>query len=271
MLAVHGSCRCLLLTLLLAAVLPAHAEVVVDGRFDESEWSGAIRCDDWRRTLPLLRDDPRYGNDVRVLSTERGLAAAFTIEQPPQERRMKPRTPRDAEAFTGDAVSLIVDFDAAAQVGYEFAVALGGGVRDGLVTNQNKFDRDWDGTWEHAVRETDGKWFVELLVPWSSISMHKSPAATRTIGIYASRFLYERGERYACPGISNESAAFLSDFRRVAISQYEVEQSFDFVPYATVRSDMVHDDTQFKAGADITWKIAPNLSLAATLNPDFGQ
>jgi hypothetical protein len=257
--------------LLLAAAGPARAEIVVDGRIDEPEWANAIRCDDWRRTLPLLRDDPRYGSDARILSTERGLAAAFIIDQPPQERRMKPRTPRDAESFTGDTVSLIVDFDATAQVGYEFAVGLGGGIRDGLVTNQNKFDRDWDATWEHAVRETDEQWFVELLVPWSSISMRKSAVDTRTVGIYASRYLFERGERYACPGISSESEVFLSDFRRVSISQYDAVQSFDFVPYATVRSDLVNDDAQVKAGADISWKVSPSLWLAATLNPDFGQ
>ena len=259
------------LLLLLAAVVPARGAIVVDGNIDEPEWANAIRCDDWRRTLPLLRDDPRYGNEVRILSTERGLAAAFIIDQPPQERRMKPRTPRDATAFTGDSVALIVDFDATAQVGYEFAVALGGGVRDGLVTNQNKFDRDWDATWEHAVRESDEQWFVELLVPWSSISMRSSAADTHTIGVYAARYLFERGERYACPGISNESEVFLSDFRRVSISQYDAAQTFDFVPYATARTDMVNDHTQFKAGADINWKISPGLSLAATLNPDFGQ
>ena len=32
-----------------------------------------------------------------------------------------------------------------------------------------------------------------------------------------------------------------------------------------------NDSTQFKAGADITWKVSPNLWLGATLNPDFGQ
>jgi hypothetical protein len=259
------------LTLLLAAAVPARGEIVVDGRIDEPEWSSATRCADWRRTLPFLRDEPRYGNDVRILSTQRGLAAAFVIDQPPQERRMKPRTPRDAQSFTGDSVSLVVDFDATGQVGHEFAVALGGGIRDGLVTNQNKFDRDWDTGWEHAVRETGDQWFVEILVPWSAISMRKSDVDTRTIGIYASRYLFERGERYACPGISNESAVFLSDFRRMSVSQYDAAQSFDFVPYATVRSDLLNDDTQLKAGADISWKISPSLSLAATLNPDFGQ
>jgi hypothetical protein len=272
MLPLHGGWNFLRgVSLLCCAALPAHAEIVVDGRIDESEWENAIRCEDWRRTVPFARDEPRYRNDVRILSTEHGLAAAFIVDQPPQERRIKPRTPRDAEAFVGDTVGLVVDFDANAQIGYEFAVALGGGVRDGLVTNQNKFDRDWDGTWQHAVRESADQWFVEILVPWSSISMRQSGADTRTIGVYASRYLFERGERYACPGISSDSEVFLSDFRRFTVSQYESAATFDFVPYATARSDLVNDQTQFKAGADITWKPSQNLRLAATINPDFGQ
>jgi hypothetical protein len=273
MLPVHGGWNFLrgVTLLCFAAAVPAHAEIVVDGRIDESEWQSAIRCEGWRRTVPFARDEPRYRNEVRILSTEHGLAAAFILDQPPQERRIKPRTPRDAEAFIGDTVGLVVDFDANAQIGYEFAVALGGGVRDGLVTNQNKFDRDWDGTWQHAVRESEDQWFVEMLVPWSSVSMRESGADTRTIGVYASRFLFERGERYACPGISSDSEVFLSDFRRFTISQYESAATFDFVPYATARTDLVNDDTQFKAGADITWKPSQNLRLAATINPDFGQ
>src|SRR5688500_454012 len=89
------------IVLTLAAV-PARAQIVVDGVVDEAEWESAIRCEDWRRTLPFTRDEPRYPNDVRILSTELGLAAAFIIDQPAAERRMKPRTPRDAESFTGD-------------------------------------------------------------------------------------------------------------------------------------------------------------------------
>jgi hypothetical protein len=253
------------------AAAPARAQIVVDGVVDEAEWESAIRCEDWRRTLPFARDEPRYRNDVRLLSTELGLAAAFIIDQPAAERRMKPRTPRDAESFTGDTVALVIDFDANGQVGYEFAVGLGGGVRDGLVTNQNKFDRDWDASWQHAVRESDQQWFVEILVPWSSISMRESRDDTRTIGVYATRYLFDRGERYACPGITSDSEVFLSDFRRLQISQHDSAASFDFVPYATVRSDFIEDDTQFKAGADLTWKVSPNLWLGATLNPDFGQ
>ncbi|HEX2492682.1 MAG TPA: hypothetical protein VHK24_02830, partial [Steroidobacter sp.] len=97
---------CALLVLCTAVLATAHAEIMIDGRADEPEWDQAQRCPAWKRTAPFGRDEPRYGNDVAFLSTEQGLAAIIAIEQPPAERRIKPRTPRDAEAFTGDSVSL---------------------------------------------------------------------------------------------------------------------------------------------------------------------
>ncbi len=142
-------------------------DIAVDGHIAEPEWQQAVQCAAWQRTEPFARDEPRFDNEVRIVATPQGLAAAFTIEQPETERRIKPRTPRDSEQRAGESVSLMIDFDATGQVGYEFSVGLGGGVRDGLITNQNVFDRDWDGAWQHAVRETPEHWFVELLIPWA--------------------------------------------------------------------------------------------------------
>jgi hypothetical protein len=256
---------------LLACARLTCADIVVDGVINEAEWDQATNCNDWQRTLPFALDAARYRNQLKLLATDQGLAAAFIIDQPTKEERMRPRTPRDAEAFTGDSVALIVDFDATAQVGYEFAVALGGGVRDGLVTNQNKFARDWDGTWQHAVRETEDQWIVEILIPWSTISMRPSAEPRRTIAVYASRYLFSRGERYSCPGISSDSNVFLSDFRRVEVAGHATVASLDFTPYGSALLDQLNDDTKFKAGADLVWKPSPNTWLAATLNPDFGQ
>ncbi len=249
----------------------AHGELRVDGRFDEAEWQQAVHCSQWQRTEPFALDEPRFGNDVQIVATSQGLAAGFTIDQPAGERRDKPRTPRDSENLIGDSVGLFVDFDATGQVGYEFSVGLGGGVRDGLVTNQNQFDRDWDGAWQYAVRETDERWFVELLIPWGTVNMHQSDGRSRALGIYATRFLFGRNERFACPGISQHSPAFLADFQRISVTSHTAPATVDFVPYATAVRDNITGDLDVSAGADVSWKPSPNVWLTATLNPDFGQ
>ena len=268
LIAASGLASCLTGCPMIAA---ARADIILDGRIDEAEWQQSVQCPHWLRTQPFALDEPRYGNEVRIVGTPQGLAAAFIIDQPAAEKRIKPRTPRDSETLVGDSVSLMIDFDATAQVGYEFSVGLGGGVRDGLITNQNQFDRDWDGIWQHVVRETSDQWFMELLIPWATVNMRQSNAEQRTIGVYATRYLYDRNERFACPGIDAEAAAFLADFRRIEISEYRAEASFELVPYATAILDQITDDTQFKGGADLLWKASPGAWLAATLNPDFGQ
>lgn len=248
----------------------ARAEMAVDGRLDEPEWQGALACTDWVRTQPFALDAPRNRSEARMVSTPEGLAVAFVLEQPGGEPRTKPRTPRDAADFHGDSISFMVDFDADGRVGFEFSVALGEGIRDGLITNQNERSTDWDGVWQHAVRETDNEWYVELLIPWSTASMRDGNTEQRTIAAFFERTLYGRNERYACPGASIERPVFLSDFRHYTIEQHRAKQ-LDIVPYATWVSDQLNDSSRFKVGADLFWKPSGDFQLVAAVNPDFGQ
>ena len=76
MLPVHGGWSFLRgVSLLCFAALPAHAAIVVDGRIDESDWENALRCDNWRRTVPFARDEPMTGFEVSVTSDFRIIEA----------------------------------------------------------------------------------------------------------------------------------------------------------------------------------------------------
>jgi hypothetical protein len=110
-----------------------------------------------------------------------------------------------------------------------------------------------------------------MLIPWSSVQVRKGEAKTRTIGVYFNRQLYDRAERFACPGISYDSAGFLSDFQPIEIENYSGEREFNVAPYATMLSDNVGDDTRWKTGGEIFWRPMPQLHAALTINPDFGQ
>ena len=190
----------------LRAARPVRSELRRCARRDRRGWTARRSGLDGCVALPTGAAQRRSRATSLVIETKyrcsrprQVLAAAFVIEQPPAERRIKPRTPR-RRATTGDSVSLMIDFDATGRVGYEFSIGLGGGVRDGLITNQDQFDRDWDGEWRHAVSESEEQWTVELFIPWSTISMRGSPGgATRTIGVYASRYLHERDEPTPAP------------------------------------------------------------------------
>jgi hypothetical protein len=259
-----------LVATLSAQAVGAH-EISLDGKLDESVWSTAFVCSHWQRVEPFARDTPRFRNEARVLATPQGLAVGFVLEHPPSERRVKPQMPRDAEVFYGESVSFMVDPDLSGQVGYEFSVALGGGIRDGIITNQKVFDRDWDGRWSRAVHEDETQWSVELLIPWSTIRLRREESDKRSIGVFFNRQLFDRAERFACPGISDKSAVFLSDFQPIEIDSFNNELGLSFAPYATMLTDNVRDHTRWKGGGEIFWRPIPQLQTALTINPDFGQ
>ena len=264
-----SSALILLYTLVLAE--PVSARITVDGLLDETEWQTAQHCAGWQQTEPFVRGTPRYRNDAMFVATPEGLAVALVFEQPPAERRTRVRTPHDAPTLDGDATQVIVDFDATGQVGYEFSLGLGGGIRDGLVTNQTHFDRDWDGEWWHAIRETTDQWTAELLIPWTSVAMKNSASEKRDLAVYVSRYLSARDESYACPGIPMDAPVFLNAFERIQVDQHRGDGTLDIVPYASALSDFVNDSSSFRGGLDVNWKPSSNFGLTATLNPDFGQ
>ena len=249
----------------------AHAAALtIDGRPDEPQWADARVYRDFVVTQPYTLGAPQLPTEARVLATPEGLAVAFICTHPPDVPRTRTILARDADRLDSDAVLLMVDFEGSGNVGYEFAVALSGTYRDATITNETQFNNDWDGLWERAVHEEEGRWSVEILLPWSIATMRKAQGPTRTIGIYLSRYLYVTAERSAIPATHFERERFVSEFARLEVPRYD-QSVFDVWPYATALSDLVNDDSEFKAGLDVFWKPSGSFMLAATLNPDFGQ
>ncbi len=260
----------LVVSLPLAAAAPAAAALLIDGRLDEPQWSDARVVRDFVVTAPYTLGKPRLATEARILATEQGLAVALICEHPPGEARTRTLKPRDADGFDADSVLLMVDFEGQGKVGYEFAVSITNSYRDATITNENEFNSDWDGLWQHAVREEEERWTVEYLLPWSIATMRDGDGPTRQIGVFFSRYHYARGERAAWPGVHYERERFLSQFERIEVPRYRQSQ-LDVMPYATALADLVDDRSDWNGGLDLFWRPNGSLLLAATLNPDFGQ
>jgi hypothetical protein len=253
-------------------VLPAvnvQAAIRVDGRLDEPEWSAARRFDHFFVTEPLTRSPPRYPTVVQLLPTPEGIVVGFLCTHPPETRRLREITPRDAN-IPGDRVNIYIDFDADAKVAYNMTVGLNGAQQDGTLTNEVVFSADWDGDWLSEVAETDADWSVEMLIPWSIASMRGNDAPTRTVALLFDRVLGATAERSATQPITFNSSRYVSSFEHVEIAQYRAPL-FHLFPYASLLSDQLTDEMDGRFGADILWKPSGNLQLIAALNPDFGQ
>ena len=260
-------------SLLLAALLlvsnTALAELKIDGRLDDPDWAEAQVFSDFIVIEPLTFNTPRLQTKALLLSTPEGLAVVFICEQP-EETRTRTITQRDPQQFDADSVSLMIDFDGTGEIAHEFGVSITGSYRDGTITNENSFSRDWDSVWQRAVNEEPESWTVEILLPWSIVAMREGADETRQIAVFCQREVHDSGEKFAFPATSSGLTRFVSDFARIEVQRYSA-QEFNVWPYVTVLSDIVNDSITGKGGLDLFWKPSGRFQVVATFNPDFGQ
>lgn len=248
---------------------PAPDSIVVDGRLDEAAWRDAEVFDDFIVTEPFTLTAPTLPTTARLLATPDGIAVGFELGHPADVPRIVERTARDGDQ-SGDRVNVYLDFDADAQIAYNFSVAISGSISDGTFTNEVAFSDDWDGDWEHAVHAESDRWFVEILIPWTTASMRDSGEPTREVGILLDRYLATRQERSSTGPASFRQPRFVSDFPKVTIRQYQ-QGLLRLFPYVTALRDFIGAANDFKAGLDLFWKPSGDFQLAAALKPDFGQ
>ena len=259
---------CLLFLTLAAASAPALA-VEIDGHIQPAEWAGARHITDFRQTQPLNGQPGTLHTEAWVLATPEGLAVAFRCDQPPEVPRTRQRVQRDFDDQV-DRVNVMVDFNGDGRTGYDFVVSSTNGINDAVITNESRFNKDWDGSWQHAVSEDAAGWSVEILIPWYTAPMHAAKDGQRTLGIYLDRVTGSTGERDAWPVASFMRPRFLSEFERIEVPQYH-QSLFAITPYASGLYDNVRGRSHFQQGADILWKPNGQFQLTAALNPDFGQ
>ncbi|MBK6726417.1 MAG: hypothetical protein IPG63_04015 [Xanthomonadales bacterium] len=264
--------RSILIAVVLSlATTTAVAGLEIDGRGNETEWAGARRFGDFVQIQPLNGTpvSERFATEARLLALPEGIAVYLYARHPSDVPRTRTRLARDVDVPV-DRASFMVDFDGDGRSGFDFTVTLGGDVADAVISEESRFNTDWDGDWQHAVHEDEDGYGIEWLIPWAIAPMKNSGADQRRIGVFFTRVIAASGERWASPNAVWTRPRFLSDFERIEIPQYRAS-AFTFTPYLVARRDFAHADDDYKAGVDLFWKPNGDHQFAATLNPDFGQ
>ena len=139
------------------------------------------------------------------------------------------------------------------------------------ITNENQFNTDWDGIWQHAVSEDADSWSVEMLIPWYIAPMQDGTGRQA----HARHLSRSRGRRHrrthvVAGGQLRASRASCRCFARSKCREYS-QSLLAVTPYVFGVYDNVAARSDFDTGADIFWKPNGQFQLSATLNPDFGQ
>ena len=150
----------------------------------------------------------------------------------------------------------------------------------GVKGDQFNGDPSWDPVWEAATQVDAEGWTAEMRIPFSQLRF--SQDAEQTWGMQIWRYVDQLNEqdmwsfrRRNEPG----GPAFYGHLTGLAIPRQP--RQLEVMPYVVTGSrferadagDPYHDgpDARLSAGADMKYLLTTNLTLDATLNPDFGQ
>lgn len=186
---------------------------------------------------------------------------------------------RDA-FLNADIFEVIIDSYHDKRTGFSFQINPSGSVRDEVYFNDTWTDDSWDGIWEGKSRIDNQGWTAEMRIPFSQLRFSKKEEYTW--GILPTRYIQRSGEwDYFCYFPLNESGAMSRTADLTNIRNIDPPKRREFMPYiASGASNLpgLEDNPFFEGkdsnlgiGADMKFGIGANLTVDATINPDFGQ
>lgn len=186
---------------------------------------------------------------------------------------------RDAPVQS-DELFILIDAYHDRRSGFWFVLTPSGTIQDGTASNDSHFDNTWDGIWDGKTSIDSRGWTAEIRIPFSQLRFNEQDEYVW--GIQLGRMLKRRNERshftYMARGESGwvSRSAILRGIRDVTPPRRREFTPYFTTNYSTLPSEQDNPfyngrETKLNLGTDLKLGIGSNITIDATINPDFGQ
>jgi hypothetical protein len=262
-------------------VRQAPSTVRLDGRLDDAVWQTAEFRSDFRQKDPVEGGEPTVRTEVAFLYDEDALYVGARMHDPAPARLRRAVTRRDQY---GDGEHLVISLDTYRdrRTAYSFVVTAGGVRIDYYHPGDEEGYRDysWDPVWEAETSVDSSGWVAEVRIPFSQLRFTSTGA--QQWGVQLNRWIPSRTEDIYWVVVPKNETGWASRMGALTgIGGVRPSRRIELLPYvasdarfAPAQAGNPFDDGSHvggRAGADLKMGLGPNLTLDATINPDFGQ
>jgi hypothetical protein len=268
--------------------------IVIDGVLDEAVWMTAPAITDFVQTDPDEGAPVSQPTEVRFLFDDENIYVGAWLWDDGEILTRLAR--RDAGVPDADFFVVLFDSYHDHRTAYRFSTSPSGMKRDEIVTGGyggmgpggggGFGDTSWDPVWEIRTSITDEGWFVEMRIPFSQLRYR--PDEAQTWGLQVERKIRRHGEDTVWAFTPRRERGGVARFGHLAgVEGIRQGKRLELLPFVTGRAEFVdvprsggaEFDNPFRSGsdvfgnlgADLKYRISSNLTLDATVNPDFGQ
>jgi hypothetical protein len=253
--------------------------IELDGRLDDAAWQTAPTHSDFWQRAPKEGQAPTYRTEFRVVYDDHAIYVGLRAFDPDPAQIRARLHRRDLESHA-DWMGVIFDSYHDRRTGFGFAVNAAGVQRDVLLYDDSSEDSGWDAVWSSAVAIDGQGWTAELRIPLGQLRF--SGKAQQVWGVQVMRLIGRLGEQSLWSPSPTTSQGYVSNFGDLdGIVGVKPARRIELLPYVSAglghtphdAGDPFHDavDPTANLGLDARLGVGSAFTLAATVNPDFGQ
>jgi hypothetical protein len=264
------------------AVRATGEAIRLDGRLDDEIWRKAPPMTEFTQAEPTEGAPPTDPMEVRFVYDDTALWVGARMFRSQGTTIQAPMSRRDEDGQT-EYVQIELDTYLDRRTAYMFGVTASGVRLDHYHSTDNEDDSDseFDPVWEARTHVAEDGWTAELWLPFSQLRFNDQQE--RIWGVNVKRWRPDLNEEDYWVVIGRTQRGWSSRFGELrGIEGVRPTTRLEVLPYVASSSRMTgfrdpgnpFDDgvnLGGRIGGDMKVGIGPNLTLEATINPDFGQ
>jgi hypothetical protein len=252
----------------------------LDGKLDEPAWAAARPITNFTQFDPDEGKPASQRTEVRFLYDDDALYIGAKMYDTAGARGVTTRLVRRDATFDSDYLQIVLDayHDHLSRAFFEINPS--GSKSDYIGIGTSCCDPSWDPIWEAVTHIDSDGWTAEIRIPYSQLRFSRD--AEQTWGLEVRRYIKRREEEDDWSFWHKTEAGGPSRFGHLEGLRIPTSSShLEIMPYASAKSAALASsvgtpfDTRgrpaMRAGLDLRYRVTSNLTLNATLNPDFGQ
>ena len=256
----------------------ASEAIKIDGHLTDRAWLTASKTTNFVERSPGDNLPPQVETEAYLTYDDDNLYVGFVCKDDPSQIRA---TMCQRDQFDGDdAVVLFLDTYGEAAWAYEFFVNPYGVQKDYLWTNVQGEDSGFDLIWQSAGHITDSGYTVEMAIPFSSMRFPDKDVQEWKVDLWRVH-PRESYRQYSWSANDRDEACWPCQWGTVeGIRGVKPGKGLEILPaFVSNQSSSYREETNSLDNQDILgelslggkYSLSSDVTLEATLNPDFSQ
>ena len=244
----------------------------IDGVLNDEAWKTAKIASDFISFQPEigLKASKNVRTEVKMTFDDQAIYISAYLHDDPS-KIMKQQTNRD-DFGQSDFFLVVINPNNDSQNDTTFFVFASGQQADAIVNPTIGEDFGWNAVWKSAVKMQKDGWSVEMKIPYRALRFPEQE--TPTWGIQFHREFRRDRSRYTWNPINpTQGNVGLYHGELIGLDNIKPPVRLNLYPFTTgiATSFDGESQTDLKFGLDLKYGITDNITLDATLIPDFSQ